>query len=179
MENKEIQYDVKHLSRRFLMRRRHSGILPAVFSLLLTFLLVSGVPSLIAENTGKTTVVPAVAQYKEDFNGDGSVNMPDVIFLLLLARDNPSDPRADYNGDGTHNIVDAIALLLSIRDGKLTPIEEEPFTGELPKGIVLVTIPRILAPTVFFEAVAIKMTLLTTAVQPFKTYSARALGAAT
>ncbi|MEA2063971.1 MAG: hypothetical protein U9P14_09765, partial [Gemmatimonadota bacterium] len=62
----------------------------------------------------------------EDFNGDGAVNIADAIALLLLGRDDPSNPRADYNGDGGYMISDVIFLLINMRDNKLTPVEPEP-----------------------------------------------------
>jgi len=83
-------------------------------------------------------------QYKEDFNKDGNVNIADVITLLLLGRDNPTDPRADYNGDGKYAINDAIVLILAIRDGNLTPVEEpllEPGDTTVIHGITMVSIP--------------------------------------
>ena len=74
-------------------------------------------PELLAQNN---------IEYVEDINADGKVGITDVIALLLLAREDPSDPKADYNGDGTWSIADAIALLLNIRDGNLTPVQQEP-----------------------------------------------------
>jgi formylglycine-generating enzyme required for sulfatase activity len=65
----------------------------------------------------------ASAQYKEDLNADGKVDISDVIYLLILAKVDPSNPRLDYNQDGKYNIVDPVALLLSIRDSILTPID--------------------------------------------------------
>ncbi len=52
-----------------------------------------------------------------DFNGDGNINMVDVIALLLFQRSNPGDPRGDFNRDGNVDITDAIAMLLAQRDG--------------------------------------------------------------
>jgi len=49
-----------------------------------------------------------------DFNGDGTLNITDVIALLLFQRDSPGDLKADFNRDGRSNISDAIALLLEI-----------------------------------------------------------------
>jgi cytochrome c5 len=71
----------------------------------------------------------SAAEYREDINQDGSVNIVDVIALLLLARDNPTDPQVDYNGDGRWSITDAIAMLLNIRDGNLTPLEPAALSG--------------------------------------------------
>ena len=80
----------------------------------------------------------AQQQYEEDFNADGKVTIADVVTLLLLARDNPSDPLVDHNGDGRYAINDAIVLLLAIRDGNLTPVEEPPAPTS---GITMVPIP--------------------------------------
>ncbi len=52
-----------------------------------------------------------------DFNGDGNINIADVISLLIFMRDNPGDLSADFNDDGSANIADAIAMLLAMRDG--------------------------------------------------------------
>ena len=54
-----------------------------------------------------------------DYNEDGSLEMADVIKLLLLGNDNPSDTALDFNGDGGFSIADAISLLLYIRDNSL------------------------------------------------------------
>jgi ligand-binding sensor domain-containing protein len=52
-----------------------------------------------------------------DFNGDGHINVVDVLALLLLQRRNPSDPRADRNGDGEVSTADALELLRDIQSG--------------------------------------------------------------
>ena len=52
-----------------------------------------------------------------DFNGDGNINISDVISLLLFQRANPGDLRADFTGDGNANIADAISMLLAQRGG--------------------------------------------------------------
>ena len=71
----------------------------------------------------------SAAEYKEDINQDGNVNIVDVIALLLMARENPNDPQVDYNGDGSWSIADAIAMLLNIRYGTLTQFELEDLSG--------------------------------------------------
>ena len=52
-----------------------------------------------------------------DFNGDGNINISDVIALLLFQRATPGDLGGDFNGDGVSNISDAIAMLLAQRNG--------------------------------------------------------------
>ena len=52
-----------------------------------------------------------------DLTSDGRLNIVDVVFLLKLGRDDPSDPRADWNGDGIYTIEDAVDLLLAILKG--------------------------------------------------------------
>ncbi len=52
-----------------------------------------------------------------DFNEDGSINISDVIALLLFQRSNPGDPKGDFNRDGAANITDAIGMLLAQREG--------------------------------------------------------------
>jgi len=49
-----------------------------------------------------------------DFNGDGAVELADLIAFLLLAHRYPHDPRVDWTGDGRYEINDAIALLRDI-----------------------------------------------------------------
>ena len=102
-----------------------------VSALLITLLYFFPVAILSADNTGKTTVAPVEAQYKEDYNGDGRVNVVDVIALLLFQRDNPGDPGGDYNGDGTPNIADAISLIINIHGGNLTPLQTFSLSGRV------------------------------------------------
>ncbi|HUU28764.1 MAG TPA: CARDB domain-containing protein [archaeon] len=65
-------------------------------------------------------VIPEGAQPEPqtacDFNGDGKINIIDVISLLLFLRDNPGDLRADFNGDGDADWADAVAVLLAQRN---------------------------------------------------------------
>jgi hypothetical protein len=65
-----------------------------------------------------TTVPPDSGQTGCDFNGDGRVNVVDVIQLLRLHFNNPQDTRADYDGDGESTVRDALALLFDIIAGK-------------------------------------------------------------
>jgi cytochrome c5 len=65
----------------------------------------------------------SAAEYKEDINGDGKIDIADVVALVIQGRDNPEDPQVDYNGNGAWSITDAIAMLINIRDGNLTPLE--------------------------------------------------------
>ena len=51
-----------------------------------------------------------------DFNDDGSINIVDVIALLLSGMDDPNDPRVDFDGDGKYSITDAIALIIYINN---------------------------------------------------------------
>jgi len=51
-----------------------------------------------------------------DFDGNGTVNVSDVIALLIFQRDRPGDRGSDFNRDGKSNILDAIAMLLAQRD---------------------------------------------------------------
>ncbi|MFC1614439.1 SUMF1/EgtB/PvdO family nonheme iron enzyme [Gemmatimonadota bacterium] len=81
------------------------------------------------------------AQYKEDMNNDGKVEVRDVRYLLILAKVNPANPRLDYNQDGKYNIVDPVALLISIRDSVLTPIETPGTDTTLIKEIELSSLP--------------------------------------
>ena len=100
--------------------RRFCPILLLIPLLLVFLLCFSGVLNAAAGNTELSE-----AGYKEDINGDGKQNITDVIALLLLGRDNPSDLRADYDGNGSYAVNDAIALLLNIMSGNLTPLEQE------------------------------------------------------
>ncbi|MFC1613956.1 cohesin domain-containing protein [Gemmatimonadota bacterium] len=55
-----------------------------------------------------------------DFNGDGRINITDVIVLLLYQRENPGDLIGDYNGDGSSTITDAVAMLQAQLGGTCT-----------------------------------------------------------
>ncbi|MFH1069430.1 MAG: dockerin type I repeat-containing protein [Candidatus Glassbacteria bacterium] len=57
-------------------------------------------------------------QLRCDVNNDGRINVIDVIWLILLGRLNPADPRLDWNGDGSYSILDAITLLRNIVGGE-------------------------------------------------------------
>ena len=51
-----------------------------------------------------------------DINADGTMNMADVIQLILYGIADSSNPDVDFNGDGTYSIADAISLILYIRE---------------------------------------------------------------
>ena len=53
-----------------------------------------------------------------DYDGNGSLNITDVIAMLLMARDNPSDPQVDFNRDGKYTIADAIQLIIFMNSSK-------------------------------------------------------------
>jgi len=69
-----------------------------------------------------------------DFNGDGKINIVDVIALLLFQRANPGDLRADFNGDGNATITDAIAMLLAMRDNTCPDAASALLSGEVSRG---------------------------------------------
>jgi flagellar hook capping protein FlgD/cytochrome c554/c'-like protein len=48
-----------------------------------------------------------------DQNADGSINILDVISLLLFQRDNKGDLDGDFNFDGTADISDAVSMLVA------------------------------------------------------------------
>jgi len=52
-----------------------------------------------------------------DINGDGKANILDVISLIIMAGENPSDPLVDWDRNGAYSISDAIALVIAISDG--------------------------------------------------------------
>ncbi|MBN2290418.1 MAG: DUF4832 domain-containing protein [Candidatus Glassbacteria bacterium] len=98
------------------------------FWVILLFLLLGALRAF----PGKTG--PAGALYREDINGDGRVNITDVIALILLGRDNPENPAVDYDGNGSYTMGDAIGLLLNIMQHNLTslsvvvePVETDEF----------------------------------------------------
>jgi len=96
--------------------------LPVVYVLLIAILCLFASPDICTDNLSRAAINPAEAVYKEDYNGDGSLNVADAIALLILGRDDPTSPVADYDGDGTYDITDVISLLLNIRDGKIYSI---------------------------------------------------------
>ncbi|MEA1997270.1 MAG: hypothetical protein U9N45_06500, partial [Gemmatimonadota bacterium] len=70
--------------------------------------------------------VPETANYREDFNGDGRINIQDVIALMLLIRSDSVNADGDYNGDGSCGITDVVLMLGNIMSGRLTPVESGP-----------------------------------------------------
>jgi hypothetical protein len=46
-----------------------------------------------------------------DLNGDGSVNVIDIVALVNIILNDLDPQGADYNGDGTVNVIDVVALV--------------------------------------------------------------------
>jgi len=69
--------------------------------------------------------------YKQDITGDGSVNIMDVVALLLLSRDDPCHPVADFTDDGEYDIRDLTSLMLNIMKGDLSLPEAFPLVGRV------------------------------------------------
>ncbi|HUU28247.1 MAG TPA: right-handed parallel beta-helix repeat-containing protein [archaeon] len=85
---------------------------------------------------------PAEARWREDYNGDGRVNILDAVSLLILAREHPEDPAADYDSDGRCTKNDAIALLLEIINSGMTSARPGDYEHrELQGGAIAVTGP--------------------------------------
>ena len=56
---------------------------------------------------------------KNDLNGDGEVNVTDLVVLIDLVLSGTYDPTADLNGDGEVNVTDIVILVNAIlSDGK-------------------------------------------------------------
>ncbi len=75
---------------------------------------VTAGPSVWTNNATQSGTVPVPCP--EDVNGDGTVNVLDLIDLLLcfgLPDTPPCDTGQDVNGDGTVNVLDLIDLLLA------------------------------------------------------------------
>jgi hypothetical protein len=49
-----------------------------------------------------------------DFNGDGRTSLADILALLYLGLNQPSDPAADFNGDGQYSLADVRDLLADL-----------------------------------------------------------------
>ena len=77
----------------------------------------SGLPVLVIGVEGLVHVGNKINEtLRGDLNQDGTLNIADVVSLLLLGRENPENPLADFNNDGVYQVNDAIVLLLYIRD---------------------------------------------------------------
>ena len=53
-----------------------------------------------------------------DLNGDGAVNIQDIILLLNMILDNNNDSSGDINADGYINILDVVQLVSFILIGE-------------------------------------------------------------
>ncbi|MFH1069713.1 MAG: FlgD immunoglobulin-like domain containing protein [Candidatus Glassbacteria bacterium] len=89
--------------------------------------------------TGEETPIQAGGDC--DFSGDGSVGPNDVIVFLLIARDDPGDPRLDRNHDGRFSIIDAVSLLTDVRRGDCsaasTSLAAEDIAGKKAEALAL------------------------------------------
>lgn len=87
-------------------------------------MLIAVLPILLLSTTSiapiKSETLPSEAMFREDINGNGEVNLIDILSLLMTGRSNPDDPKADYNGDGEFTGEDVKSLIRSIVTGNLT-----------------------------------------------------------
>ena len=100
-------------------------------ALLITLLCFFGVANLSADSRLQGFPEPPEGGCKEDINKDESVNILDVVALLIMGRDDPENPVADYTDDGECNISDVTSLLLNIMTGNLSQLETFPVTGRV------------------------------------------------
>lgn len=68
------------------------------------------------EGLGQESPGP-VEPLRGDYDGNGALDLLDVLFLMLALRDNPTDPAFDYNRDGEFTVADAVDLLKRIAQG--------------------------------------------------------------
>ena len=66
------------------------------------------------------TPVLARAALLEDANGDGEVNVVDVLRIVLTSRQGVYRPQQDYNQDGTVSLADATELTKALMAGTRT-----------------------------------------------------------
>ena len=83
----------------------------------------------------------ALAIDRWDYNGDGKLNVLDVIALLVLAGKDPHDPALDYNSDGYYSLDDAKSLLAYVVDRTVNPLPGDYDHRELPVGAIPVSGP--------------------------------------
>lgn len=73
-------------------------------------------------SAGQTTTLPPVTMRAGDTNGDGKVDIFDLVIVGISYNSQPvSDPRADINGDGTVNIFDLTLLGINYSTHAPTP----------------------------------------------------------
>ena len=123
--------------------RRHKSVL-IIPALVITLLCFFGVANLSADSRLQGFPELPEEGCKEDINKDESVNIVDVVVLLIMGRDDPESPVADYTDDGECNISDVTSLLVNIMKGNLSQLEIFPLTGRVVEndqaleGIVMV-----------------------------------------
>ena len=79
-------------------------------------LLINGI--LIPYGTEEGAVLAGAGEealcINSDFNRNGEVNFLDSVSLMLLAKNDPNNPRIDYNKDGSYSGVDVASFLLNL-----------------------------------------------------------------
>lgn len=83
-----------------------------------TLILVLSIPVVTA---GASTEGPGLSslRFVEDLNGDGRVDVLDVLTLILRGRDDPSAEGLDFSGDGVFSLRDVVSLVRRITGNSL------------------------------------------------------------
>jgi len=64
-----------------------------------------------APDMGAIEYIPNQQNENGDLNGDGSINIIDIVALVNIILNDLDPQGADYNGDGTVNVIDVVALV--------------------------------------------------------------------
>lgn len=76
-----------------------------------------GVLRLAGDPGARTEVsfIPVQQTLRGDYDGNGVLELADLVALVVMAVRQPSDPALDFNRDGRYGLSDILALLLYIR----------------------------------------------------------------
>lgn len=88
----------------------------------------------IVRGADSTELVSTVSRVKGDVNGDGKVDISDIVALINQIAGTASYPNADVNGDGKVDISDIVAVINIIASNSISVISDQKLVVLLKTG---------------------------------------------